>query len=271
MDIDQIRGAVQATVAAIAPESDLPSIRPDRPLRQQIELDSMDWLNLMAGLHERLRVDIPPADQGRLTTIDALVAYLAARLAQPPAQALRATADTPLELPRVHGLADGTAVTVRAIRAQDAPLEADFVRRLSDDSRYQRFMTTLHELPDAKLKYLTDVDSVHHVALVATVQRQGLEVLVGVARYIVDPSGTGCEFAVALDDDWQGSGVAGILMHTLIGKARAQGLRRMEGIVLATNRRMLQFARQLGFSLQHDPEDRETIRVVRSLARNETG
>jgi GNAT superfamily N-acetyltransferase/acyl carrier protein len=271
MDIDEILSAVRATVAAIAPESDLPSIRPDRPLRQQIELDSMDWLNLMAGLHERLQVDIPPAEQGRLTTLDALVAYLAPRLAQSPAQALRATADAPLELPRVHRLADGTEVTVRAIRAQDAPLEADFVRRLSDDSRYQRFMTTLRELPEAKLKYLTDVDGVHHVALVATAQRHGQEILLGVARYIVDPAGTGCEFAVALDDAWQGSGVAGILMHTLIGMARAQGLTRMEAIVLATNRRMLQFARQLGFTLRHDPGDRETVRAVRSLVRSEDG
>lgn len=268
MDIDEIHSAVRATIAAIAPESDPQSIRPDRPLRQQIELDSMDWLNLMAGLHDRLRVDIPACDQGRLTTLDALVRYLASKLAQPAAPAPQ---DAPVELPRVHCLADGTEVTVRAIRADDAPLEADFVRRLSDDARYQRFMTTLHELPAAKLKYLTDVDSIHHVAVVATVHGQGREVLLGVARYIVDPAGTGCEFAVAVDDAWQGSGVAGILMHVLIGTARARGLARMEGIVLASNHKMLQFARQLGFSLQHDAEDRETVRVLRSLGPGTAG
>jgi acetyltransferase len=116
-----------------------------------------------------------------------------------------------------------------------------------------------------RLKDLTDVDQVRHVALAATVERDGKEALVGVARYVVDASGTGCEFAIAVDDAWQGSGLAGILMHALIDIARARGLATMEGSVLATNRRMLKFTRQLGFVPQDDPEDRDTVRVVRSL------
>jgi GNAT superfamily N-acetyltransferase/acyl carrier protein len=265
MDIDEIRSAVRATVESIAPESDVQLIRPDWPLRQQIELDSMDWLNMIAGLHDRLKVDIPESDYGRLTTLDSIVAYVASRLAEPPFKAFRPMADVPAELPRIHHLVDGTPVTVRPIRAADAPLESDFVRHLSDDSRYKRFMGTLRELPEAKLKYLTDVDCVHHVALVATADREGQEVLLGVSRYIVDLAGTGCEFAVAVDDAWQGSGLAGILMKALMDTARSRGLTRMEGIVLATNRKMLKFARQLGFSLRRDPEDRETIRAVRTL------
>ncbi|MEW5879130.1 MAG: GNAT family N-acetyltransferase [Pseudomonadota bacterium] len=89
--------------------------------------------------------------------------------------------------------------------------------------------------------------------------------LVGAARYVVDASGGGCEFAIAVDDAWQGSGLAGVLMHALIDVARARGLATMEGSVLATNTRMLKFARQLGFRLEHDPEDRSTVRVVRAL------
>jgi RimJ/RimL family protein N-acetyltransferase len=86
-----------------------------------------------------------------------------------------------------------------------------------------------------------------------------------VARYVVDASGAACEFAIAIDDAWQGSGLAGFLMRALIDTARAHGLARMEGIVLATNFKMLKFARQLGFSLQADAEDRETIRIARTL------
>ncbi len=144
-------------------------------------------------------------------------------------------------------------------------MEADFVRHLSGETRYKRFMLTLRELSHAKLRYLTDVDQSQHVALVATVEEDGKEVEVGVVRYIVDPAGTGCEFAIALDDAWQGSGLAGILMHALIDIARSRGLATMEGIVLSTNARMLKFTRQLGFRLEHDPEDRTTVRVVRSL------
>jgi acetyltransferase len=88
---------------------------------------------------------------------------------------------------------------------------------------------------------------------------------VGVARYVVDPAGTGCEFAIAVDDAWQGCGLAGILMRTLMDIARSRGLATMEGTVLATNNRMLRFTRQLGFGLQRDAEDRETVRVVRAL------
>ncbi len=57
----------------------------------------------------------------------------------------------------------------------------------------------------------------------------------------------------------------GILMHALIDVARARGLATIEGSVLATNTRMLKFMPQLGFASQHDPADRGTVRVVRSL------
>jgi acetyltransferase len=86
-----------------------------------------------------------------------------------------------------------------------------------------------------------------------------------VARYIVGPATDRCEFAIAVDDAWQGSGLAGILMHALIGVACSRGLAAMEGTVLATNTRMLKFTRQLGFEQQRDPEDREPVRVVRRL------
>jgi acyl carrier protein len=59
MNADEIRSAVLATISAIAPEVDVQSIRPDRPLRQQIDLDSIDWLNVVSGLCERLGVEIP--------------------------------------------------------------------------------------------------------------------------------------------------------------------------------------------------------------------
>jgi acetyltransferase len=272
MDIETIRAAVLETVAAIAPECDPRALRPDQPLRDQVDLDSMDWLNLVVALEARLGVDIPDAEQGKLATLDALVACLAAqpaarRPARPeavpagPADAANAAIGA---LPQQHRV-DGRAVTLRPIRPDDAPLEADFVSHLSAGSRYARFMRTLHELPPDKLKYLTDVDGVRHVALVATTGCDGREAIVGVARYIVDPAGTGCEFAVTVDDAWQGSGAAGLLMQALIDTARARGLQRMEAIMLTSNRRMLKFARQLGFKLERDPQDHETVRALRSL------
>ena len=76
-------------------------------------------------------------------------------------------AEYPAELVRVRTLFDGSQVTIRPIRPEDAPMEQDFVRHLSPDSRYARFMGALKELPADKLKYLTDIDYEHHLALVA--------------------------------------------------------------------------------------------------------
>ncbi len=265
MKTDEIRKAVLEAIASIAPDADVRAIRPGEPLRQQVDLDSMDWLNFVSALHERLAVDIPESDYARLATLDSLVAYLGERRAKKAARPRRAAMQASAPPPTATHLIRGAPVTVRPIRPDDAPMEADFVRHLSEDARYMRFMASMLELPEAKLKYLTEVDQVRHVALVATVEREGKTVEVGVARYIVDPKGTGCEFAIAIDDEWQGSGIAGVLMHALMGVARRRGLATMEGIVLASNVRMLRFTRQLGFRAERDPGDPGTLRVVMAL------
>ncbi len=174
-------------------------------------------------------------------------------------------ADYPADLVRTRYLFDGNRVTIRPIRPDDAQREQDFVRRLSNESRYKRFMGTLKELAPGKLKYFTEVDYDKHLALVATIDRDGKEIEIGVTRYVVGPDPKQCEFAIAVDDDWQGTGVAGLLMLSLIEAARERGLTTMVGQVLATNDKMLKFSRQLGFTVHHDPEDPETVRVERPL------
>jgi len=74
-----VRAAVIGVLKSIAPELEEAELRPDRPLRDQIDLDSMDWLNVIVALHERLNVEIPESDYARLTTLDAVVAYIGAR------------------------------------------------------------------------------------------------------------------------------------------------------------------------------------------------
>lgn len=174
-------------------------------------------------------------------------------------------ADYPEELVRTRYLFDGTEVLIRPIRADDKTMEQEFVQHLSTESRYRRFMSTLKELPPGKLKYLTEIDYVKHLALVAIIQQDGHAVEIGVARYCADPSGTRCEFAIAIDDDWQGSGVAGILMLALIDAARARGMQKMEAFILASNDKMIKFARQLGFAVRRDSEDPGMVVAERVL------
>jgi len=77
----EIKTRIIAIIKSIAPEVEEGELRADRPLRDQIDLDSMDWLNVLVAVNEKLHVDIPEADYGKLVTLDNLVAYLRAKLA----------------------------------------------------------------------------------------------------------------------------------------------------------------------------------------------
>lgn len=83
MDKNEIRKTVLAELRRIAPELEEGELNPARPLREQVDLDSMDWLNFLVALHERLKVDIPESDYARLGTLDQTVEYLAGKLTQP--------------------------------------------------------------------------------------------------------------------------------------------------------------------------------------------
>ncbi|RPI41367.1 MAG: acyl carrier protein [Betaproteobacteria bacterium] len=79
MDPTLVRASIADVLASIAPEVELSTIDAAAPLRDQIDLDSMDYLNFIVGLHERLHVDIPESDYARLVTLEDLVSYLAAK------------------------------------------------------------------------------------------------------------------------------------------------------------------------------------------------
>ncbi len=80
MDTDELRTTVLAVLEDIAPEVQGETLLGDRPLRNQVDLDSIDWLNFLVGLHERLGVDIPESDYATLVTLDDLLAYLESRM-----------------------------------------------------------------------------------------------------------------------------------------------------------------------------------------------
>ncbi|CAM5525679.1 bifunctional acetate--CoA ligase family protein/GNAT family N-acetyltransferase [Thauera mechernichensis] len=150
---------------------------------------------------------------------------------------------------------DGTTVTIRPIKPEDAELEVEFVRGLSAETKYYRFMNTMRELPPAMVARLTQIDYDREMAFVATLMVEGVEKEIGVCRYAVNPDGESCEFAVVVADDWQHRGLARKLMAVLIETARSRGIQYMNGVFLANNERMLKFVQKLGFVLSNDPED----------------
>lgn len=78
--MENLRAIVVATLKTIAPEVEEQELEGDSPLRSQVDLDSMDWLNFLIALHGKLSVDIPEADYARLVTLNDLVTYLNAKL-----------------------------------------------------------------------------------------------------------------------------------------------------------------------------------------------
>lgn len=79
MDDTELRDAVVTELRRIAPEVEAEALDDRRPLRRQVDLDSLDWLRFLVALHDRLGVDIPEADYPQLSTLADLVAYLSAR------------------------------------------------------------------------------------------------------------------------------------------------------------------------------------------------
>jgi acyl carrier protein len=83
MNVQDVKIGILSVLASVAPELEAELLVPDRPLRRQVDLDSMDWLNFLVGLHQTFGVDIPEADYARLVTLDDIERYLFARLDRP--------------------------------------------------------------------------------------------------------------------------------------------------------------------------------------------
>jgi acetyltransferase len=162
-------------------------------------------------------------------------------------------------------LPNGADVTIRPIRPEDADMTQEFVRGLSSETKYFRYMDAVQELSHSMLVRLTQIDYDREMALLVVTEEDGKQVELGVARYAVNPDGTSCEFALVVDDHWQHQGIGHKLMDVLMDPARGKGLRSIEGEVLKTNTRMLKLCTGLGFKVEAHPED-DSVRIIsRSL------
>ncbi len=173
----------------------------------------------------------------------------------------------PVHLVQQWQMSDGEMVTIRPIRPEDAEIEQEFVKGMSDESRYYRFMDTMRELNQTMLVRFTQIDYDREMALIATIndEKTGREIQIGVARYVTGPDGESVEFALAIGDSWQKCGVGRRLMTALIDCARAKGYRAIVGDVLSSNGKMFQLMASLGFTIHTHPEDNAVKRVVKPL------
>ena len=168
----------------------------------------------------------------------------------------------------------GDLYTIRPIRPDDADMLQAFTRGLSEESRYFRFASAMHELPARMLARYTLIDYDREMALVAVHTDRVLgedgefvetEKIIGVSRYITNPDQTTCEFSLVVSDDYKGQGLGSRLMLSIEDFARDKGLAHIEGLVLANNPNMLRLMRGLGYEVRPFPEDPDFKLVVRAL------
>ncbi|HYE35204.1 GNAT family N-acetyltransferase [Methylocaldum sp.] len=259
--IAQTRIGQTRVARLLGPFRNLPPVNQNAIVQVLLRLSEM-----VCELPEIKELDINPLvadDQG----VFALDARIVVREPQPGRRPYGHMAIHPYpgHLVRQYQLADGTNITIRPIRPEDAEIEKRFVKQLSPEAKFFRFMNSLQELSQDMLIRLTQLDYDRELALVAIVDSGAEETEIGVARYFTNPDGETAEFALVVADEWQHRGLGTRLMSCLIDAARERGLRLLVGEVLANNVKMLGLMKRLAFACRAKADDSAIVMVERPL------
>ena len=178
---------------------------------------------------------------------------------RPPGQSLRTS------------LRDGTPVLIRPVVPEDKALLRDGFQRLSDVSRYRRFMCVAADLTEEQLRYFTEIDYQGHMAWIAVDLSQPHQRTLGVARHVrfTDRPDT-AEVAITVVDSHQGKGLGTLLLGMLARSATESGIDTWVAFVLTENTPMLKLFRDLGArsaTVEGPGVMRVVIPVPRDLAR----
>ena len=165
-------------------------------------------------------------------------------------------------------LKDGRRVYLRPLREADFAHANEFFDRLSEHTKYLRFMMATPNLTAETLLRLAETLRAARAAVtVAIVEHGHAEELVGGVRVVPSESHADCEFALTVADAWQGRGLGTALLREALRLGRALGYRRVVGRVLTINTRMLALAQRLKFTIHADLADPGVTAVSRLLSR----
>jgi acetyltransferase len=171
-------------------------------------------------------------------------------------------------------LRDGSNYIIRPLHPHDTDMLQALVRGLSHESRYFRFVSSMHELSERMLARFTLIDYGREMALVAIYRERKLnpdgrftetERIIGVSRYVTNPDKSTCEFSLLIADEFSGQGLGSRLMLSIMDVARSKGLVQIEGLVLTKNVSMLKLMRNLDFQIKLYEEDSDFRLCVRTL------
>jgi acetyltransferase len=236
----------------------------------KIQIEALEYLllrvsEMICELPQLQELDINPViiDEDGAAVVDARAVVRKVASAPDAPYAHMAILPYPNLLTQEFTTRSGVHCLLRAIRPEDADALQRFVRELSEESRYFRFLSTMAELSPAMLARFTQIDYDREMAIVAVIREEtGLDRIIGVARYLLNPDAVTSEFALAVADEYQGKGIGSALMKRIAAIARERGLKAVIGLVLGNNRDMLALMNKLGFVEESDPDDPDLRQVV---------
>src|ERR1700681_2686062 len=162
-------------------------------------------------------------------------------------------------------LRSGGSLTVRFVEPRDAAGLQTYFRALSVRSRYNRFLGAMSELSHTELDHFIHVGEGDRFSVVATMLVEGIETIVGEARYAFDPETASFEFGLSIDDRWQGQGIGAALLANLECRAAAFGAAHLFGDTLRSNDAMLHLARKSGYGFAPTPSDWKQVRFQKQI------
>ena len=166
--------------------------------------------------------------------------------------------------PDIVRLRDGRTMTLRFVEPEDAVALQDYFHRLSVNSRYNRFLAAVGELPPSELKKTLHSGG-NAFAILATLKTGGVETIVGEARYAFDGDTASIEFGLSIDDRWQGHGIGRALLQNIECRAASFGATRLFGDTLRSNDVMIALARKAGYALANSPGDWKLTRFQKQI------
>ena len=150
---------------------------------------------------------------------------------------------------------NGQAVTVRFVEPRDGDPLQNYFRALTTRSRYNRFLGAASELPPSLLEDFIHIGEADRFSVVATMQVDGFETIVGEARYAFDSETASIDLGLSIDDRWQGHGIGKALLKNLECRAASFGATRVFGDTLRSNDAMIALARKAGYAFTNTPGD----------------
>jgi len=162
-------------------------------------------------------------------------------------------------------LPSGQRLALRFAEPDDADALQNYVRGLSQSSRYRRFLGAASELPPSLLADFTHAGEDDRFSVIAIASVDGVERIVAEARYALSADQASVEFGLSVDDSWQGHGIGAALMRNLECRATALGATRLFGDTLRSNEVMMALARKSGFAFKVSPGDWRLVRFEKQI------